>query len=85
MKNIKSKIVGLIGGLGALCVLCCSLPIFAILGLGSLEVLFCENKIAQGVGVLLVLGAIGYFVRKQYKKRSKQNNVCAVNCGCKTN
>ena len=81
MKSLKSKFIGFVGGLGAFCVLCCTLPILGLVGLGAYEAIFCENLALQIGGALLALSALGYFI---LKKRSTCAVSCATGCGCKT-
>lgn len=83
MKTIKTKLIAIIGGVGALCVLCCTLPIMAFLGLGSLEAFFCENKFIQGAGIFLIGGATFLLARKIFQNINLVNS-CAVDCGCKS-
>ncbi len=81
----KSKVVGFVGGLGALCVLCCSLPILGIMGLGALETFFCENEMLKGMGVTLLVGSVIYFAIKAYQRTKTSASSCAINCDCKAN
>ena len=83
MKSIKDKTIAVVGGLGALCVACCTLPILAVIGLGSIEAYFCENEMLKGMGITLVVGSILYFIVRKFG--SKSENACAINCGCKNN
>lgn len=82
MKRIKDKTIALAGGLGVLCIACCTLPILALVGLGSIEAYFCENEMLKGMGITLAVGSTLYFIFK--KLRSKSANACSINCGCKT-
>lgn len=82
MKDKKSKLIGIIGGAGALCLLCCSLPVLGLLGLGAIEAYFCENEILKGMGITLVAGSVIYFVYEFYKTRTGISS-CSINCSCK--
>lgn len=79
MKDYKSKLIGFIGGAGALCALCCTLPVLGIIGLGALEAYFCENEVLKWGGILLAAAAAFYFLAKKYRSVAS----CSTNCGCK--
>jgi hypothetical protein len=83
MKEKKSKLIAVLGGVGALCALCCSLPILGFLGFGALEVFFCENEMLKGMGITLMLGSVIYLGIRIYNRRKGNTNSCAINCGCK--
>ncbi|MBL7546242.1 MAG: hypothetical protein JNL11_20650 [Bdellovibrionaceae bacterium] len=86
MKSFKTKLITTVGGLGALCVMCCTLPIMGLLGLGTIEAFFCENKYIQWFGVFLIGGAVFLLLARKFKSISLFNS-CSIDCGCnpKTN
>lgn len=82
MKTIKAKLIAVAGSLGALCVLCCTLPILGLVGLGAYEALFCENTTLQIAGAAVALGAGGYFIFKKWGRGGCAANSCATGCAC---
>ncbi|MGE0632981.1 MAG: hypothetical protein AB7O96_11270 [Pseudobdellovibrionaceae bacterium] len=81
-KNIKTKLIALAGGAGALCALCCTLPIMGLLGFGAIEALVCENDFLQGMGVTIAVVAAVLLLRKRFRTQSNRTQMCAINCGC---
>lgn len=47
---MKTKFLAMIGGLGGLCVLCCTLSLFGVLGFATIEAFVCENQTLQLIG-----------------------------------
>jgi len=83
MKNLKSKIIGMIGGLGLLCVACCTLPVLGILGLGTLEALLCDNPYAIGIGILMAVGALAYLFKRHVCCKPGAA-ACSIECACRS-
>ena len=81
-KNIKTKLIALVGGAGALCALCCSIPIMGLLGFGALEALVCENDFLQGMGITIAVIAAGFLVWRKFRSQRSSGQMCAINCGC---
>jgi hypothetical protein len=81
--SMKSRVIAVVGSLGFLCALCCSLPILALVGLGSIEALFCDNAFLKWSGIALASGAAGYFVWKAGRRFGAGNASCSVACSCK--
>ena len=85
MKITNTKIASLIATLGGLCLLCCAIPVMGILGLGALEVFFCESPIAKAMGygfMAIGLGFLGYKYVVGFCSKSVVGKSCAIGCGC---
>jgi len=82
MKTLKTKWIAIIGGTGALCILCCTIPIMGFLGLGTLEAFFCESKIMQSLGYFTLGAAISTLILKKLQQKTNAMS-CSIECGCK--
>jgi hypothetical protein len=84
MKSIKTKCSAWLGGIGALCFLCCSFPVLGLMGLGSIEAIFCENQYLKWIGIFFMGIATVLFLSKLSKEGYKVK-ACSLDCGCKDN
>ena len=80
---MKTKFLAIVGGLGGFCVLCCTLPLFGVLGFATIEVFMCDNLTLQIIGGSVAVVALFFIVRKQWPRFKNTASSCTVNCGCK--
>lgn len=82
---MKTKIAASIAAIGGLCTLCCIVPIAGFLGLGALEVFFCDSPWAIGMGVGLMTIGLGTLAYRYWKPScsSQIGPTCSTACGCR--
>lgn len=83
---MKTRIAAAVTAVGGLCALCCVVPIAGFLGLGALEVFFCDSPWAIGMGVgLMTIGLVylGYKYWRGFCAKSDLANSCSIGCDCR--